>query len=113
MRNGKSLQLLLCLAMAGCVPLPNAATDPFRDLFPVPMDGLPHPLAATIAPLGELAEGQVIRLQVTGDDIASVYILLNDPAVEDAGDIVGGGRPNQFFNYRVQIAGMYFVYVQF
>jgi len=99
-----------CLPLIGC---PAAWFNPFLDLPAVAMDGVPRLMQYDVAPLGELTAGQVIRVKVEGGTVQSVLILAADTESDDAGLLAGGGPPEQFFDYRVQIAGRYFVYVLF
>ena len=106
---------LTLTAVLGCPaePLLPPVTNPFQDLPPIEMDGRPHDLAASIVPLGALAEGEVVRLQVTGEGAEAVLILAEDTVSSDAGVIVGGGPADTFFDYRIPAAGCYFAFVQF
>jgi hypothetical protein len=87
--------------------------NPFRDLPAVAMDGRSRVMQYDVAPLGRLEVGQVIRVRVTGDAIDAVLILAEDDEYEAAGRLAGAGPANEFFLYRVQEAGRYFVYVLF
>jgi len=87
--------------------------NPFQDLPPVALDGEPVLLDYDVAPLGWLDVGEVVRLKVAGSAIEAVLILVEDSEYEEAGTLAGGGLPNAFFDYRVQQAGRYFVYVLF
>ncbi len=100
---------------AGCSlqPVGEGPVNPFRDLPDVSFDGVAHDLATTIAPLGSLEGGEVIRVLVEGDAIESVLILTEDDAFAEAGMIVGGGPANAAFEYRVPSGGRYFAYAQF
>jgi len=116
-----SLGILLLLVTSllalgtGCpaVEQGDFGLNPFRDLAPLPLDGQPHELAYTIAPLGELAADQVIRLKADGPGISAVLLLAEDDQFEPAGRLAGGGPPGMFFEYRVQIPGRHFVFVLF
>jgi hypothetical protein len=107
----------MLLVLSGCVPgaLPIGGEElnPFEDLPVVEMNGQPQALTYNVAPLGELAVGQLVRVLVEGEGIESVLLLAEDPESPDAGRIAGGGEPGVAFDCRVQIAGRYFVYVQF
>ncbi len=102
--------VVTCLPLIGC---PAASFNPFLDLPAVAMDGVPRLMQYDVAPLGELAVGQVIRVKVEGGAVQSAMILAADTESDDAGLLAGGGPPGRFFDYRVQIAGRYFVYVLF
>jgi len=107
---------ILCSSIGtGCIPddIFSTTINPFQDLPPIELDGEPQQLTTTIAPLGFLAEGDVIRLKVTGNNVEAVSILIEDQILADAGVIAGGGPPNTFFEYRIQISARYFVFVQF
>ena len=77
------------------------------------MDGEPHALEYDVAPLGPLAVGDVVRLRASGPAVESVMILTEDAAHDEAGVLAGGGPANVLFDYRVQLAGRYFVHVLF
>lgn len=102
----------LPVMLSGC-PLLVPSFNPFQDLPVVAMDGQPHDLDYDVAPLGSFGAGQVLRLKVTGSSIDAVLVLAADPERTDIGLLAGGGPPGVFFNYRVQEAGRYFVYVLF
>jgi hypothetical protein len=87
--------------------------NPFRDLPPIELDGEARDLTAELAPLGELKEGRVIRIQVRGEGIEHVLVLTEDALAADSGAIVGGGPANAAFDYRIPADGGYFVFVQF
>jgi len=87
--------------------------NPYTDLAPIALDGQPKDVAYTIVPLGTFNEGDVIRLNVTGAKVKAVLILTRDTETDDSGLLAGGGRPNETFDYRVQIAGAYYVFVYF
>ncbi|MHC4795428.1 MAG: hypothetical protein ACYTF1_02195 [Planctomycetota bacterium] len=70
-------------------------------------------METSIALLGLLNAGDVIRLKVSGDTVDAVLILIEDQVLSDAGVIAGGGPANKFFEYSVQVSGRYFVSVQF
>jgi len=104
------------MALASCGLLPDGAgvpLNPYRDLPTIPMDGEPHALEYDVAPLGQLAAGDVVRLQVSGPAVESLMILAEDAVHDEAGVLAGGGPANVSFDYRVQIAGRYFVHVLF
>lgn len=93
--------------------LPGGSVNPFTDLPPIPLNGISRDLPADITPLGELEAGRVIRVRVDGAAVTSVQLLIADDVSDESGVIVGAGRPNQSFDYRVMIPGRYFVFVQF
>lgn len=106
------------LALWGALPLgcntqPGQPLNPFVDLPAIAADGEAHTLSANIVPLGELEEGQVLRIQVDGNAVESVLVLATDEAFAEAGVLAGGGPAAAPFDYRVQRAGPYFVFVQF
>lgn len=105
----------LLAAMIGCTgDIPGVpAMNPFRDLPPIELNGQPERMTYSVAPLGTLAEGDVIRLKIEGQAVASVLILLEDPQSAEAADLAGGGPPNEVFDYRVQIGGRYFALALF
>ena len=113
------MTLLCCLAslgtLVGCpfLPTQDGAVNPFRDLPVVPLDGEPRTLRHTVAPLGHLTAGDVIRIRVTGDAVAAVLILIEDEYFDEAGALAGGGQANALFQYRVRLTGRYFVFVLF
>ncbi|HRY71007.1 MAG TPA: hypothetical protein P5159_22445 [Phycisphaerae bacterium] len=106
------LAAALPVLLASC-PFLKPAFNPFQDLPAVAVDGQAHLLEYDVAPLGWLDAGRVLRLRVTGESIAAALILKADPQRPDIGLLAGGGPPGAFFNYRVQEAGRYFVYVLF
>jgi hypothetical protein len=102
--------------LAGCGLLPDGAgvpLNPYRDLPTMAMDGEPHALEYDVAPLGQLDVGDVIRLRASGPTVESVMILTEDAVHDQAGVLAGGGPANVSFDYRVQVAGRYFVHVLF
>lgn len=101
----------MCLPLVGCNPI--SGLNPFQDLPAVAMDGVARLMDYDVAPLGQLAVGQVIRVKVEGMAVQSAVILAADTESDDAGMLAGGGPPNEFFDYRVQTAGRYFVYALF
>ena len=101
----------MCLPLIGCNPA--WWFNPFVDLPAVAMDGVPRLMEYDVAPLGELAAGQVIRVKAEGSKVQSVLVLAADPASADAGLLAGGGPAGAFFDYRVQQPDRYFVYVLF
>lgn len=105
------LVTLMLAAAMGCIP--ESIINPFQDLPDIEMNGQEQQLSTSIAPLGFLDEGQVIRLKISGEAVEAVSILIEDQVLTDAGVIAGGGPGNTFFEYRVQIGGRYFVHVQF
>jgi len=110
-----AVRLLILISLVGCGAgsTDDGAINPFRDLPPIALDGLPHELVYTIAPLGTLTPDEVIRLKVDGSDVEAVLILAEDSEFVEAGRLAGGGPPGAFFDYRVQVAGRYFVFVLF
>ena len=106
---------LTLAALVGCPdnPLLPPALNPFADLSPIALDGQPHELSTSIAPLGILGEGEVIRLHAAGEGVEAVLILAEDPMTADAGVIVGGGPTDVLFDYRMPATGQYFAFVQF
>ena len=112
--------MLFCLPivplLASCgllLDVTGVPLNPYRDLPTIPMDGEPHALEYDIAPLGQLDVGDVVRLQVSGAAVDSLMILTEDAAHDEAGVLAGGGPANVFLDYRVQVAGRYFVHVLF
>ena len=107
--------LLIASCLAGCPgDWPGQEPiNPFLDLPTIEMNGQPQALQYTVAPLGELSQGQVIRLKVEGEAVQAALILAADESSDEVGLLAGGGPPNSFFDYRVQIAGRYYVYVLF
>jgi len=112
--------MLLCLPiaplLASCgllLDVRGAPLNPYKDLTTIPMDGRPHALEYDVAPLGQLAAGDVVRLQVSGAAVESLMILTEDAVHEEAGVLAGGGPANVLLDYRVQVAGRYFVHVLF
>ena len=99
-----------CLPLAGCNP---TGFNPFVDLPAVAMDGVGRLMEYDVAPLGDLATGQVIRVKVEGLGAQAVLILAADTENDDAGVLAGGGQTAMAFDYRVQVAGRYYVYVLF
>lgn len=114
LRRGVAAIGWFVMAVAGCAPPPagEGTVNPFRALPDVPFDGLAHALTTTIAPLGSLKGGEVIRVLVEGNAIESVLILTEDEVFAEAGVIVGGGSANEAFDYRVPTEGRYFAFVQ-
>jgi hypothetical protein len=109
-----AITMLLALVFAGCPGTPtDQPINPFRDLPPIELDGEPHEPTFDITPLGEFADGEVMRLRVDGDEIEAVLVLAEDEEFDDAGLIAGGGPANEPFQYRVRVPGRYFLYVQF
>lgn len=99
---------------AGCgAQPPPGPINPFTDLPAVALDGVARDLTANLAPLGELSEGEVIRVAVRGNRVDSVLILSEDTESEESGVIAGGGPANQAFDYRIPAQGRYFVFVLF
>lgn len=90
----------------------SGVVNPFSDLDPIELTGKPQVLATAIAPLGTFDEGEVLRLRVDSAVAGSVLVLLQDGDAAEAGIIAGGGPANQAFQYRVQLPGRYFVFVQ-
>lgn len=106
-----------CLAAfcAGC-PTANvgsaSATNPFVDLAAIELDGLAQPVTSEIIPLGSFDVDQVFQVRVEGDAVEVVLLLLEDPASDESGVIVGGVLAGQTVAHRVQTPGRYFVFVQ-
>ena len=112
--------MILCgvapIALAGCdpgVPPITGAVNPFADLLVIERDGVSRPLTADVVPLGFLDRDDVIRLEVRVEAVEAVLILMSDETSDETGVIVGGGPPFVPFDYRVQVAGDYFAFVQF
>jgi hypothetical protein len=114
-RTPYGVVVLAGLLMGGCpdFPFPSEPLNPFRDLPPIPMDGRPYDVANTIVPLGELKPGDVIRVEVNGETVNDVLVLVEDAEFEEAGVLAGGGPPNEPFDYRVNIASRYYLFVYF
>ncbi len=98
------------LIAAGCTG--ETPVDPFA-AAPVPIDGLPRTLRTDIVNVGQLAAGQVIRIEAQGDGIDSVLVLRQDEVSPASGVIVGGGRPGSAFDYRIASDGVYGIFIQF
>lgn len=106
--------LAMGAALAGCPsPSSDKPVNPFRDIPDLPLDGRTHDLTLDIVPIGPLAAGDVVRIRLTGAGIEAALVLIEDPALEAAGLLVGAGRANEAFEYRARRAGRHFVYVQF
>lgn len=103
-----------CFFTTGCPTVPTGdGINPFRDLSPILLDGQPNELTSTITPIGTLAVGDVISINVTGQNIDAVLILKEDDQNVESGLVAGGGQANAPFPYRVAVAGRYFIFVQF
>ncbi len=99
--------LVACAAGQGCDPAPS---NPFQDLKPIALDGRPHTGSGDSVALGWLTEGQVIRVKVSGVAAGRALILVAEDAQPPTKGLLAGGGPlNAFFDYRVQVAGSYFV----
>lgn len=109
-----AIAVLIALLFTGCPGTStNPPINPFRDLPPIELDGKPHEPSFDITPLGEFVEGDVLTLQVDGDNIEAVLILAEDEEFDNAGRLAGGGAAKKQFQYRVRLPGRYFLYVQF
>ncbi len=121
MPTKRYIPVVLCIAViplflgscSGVQVTSVTEVNPFTDLPPIALDGQEYVLRTDLAPLGELTAGQVIRLKVSGPAVKAALILTSDAELEDAGRLVGGGLPEQTFQYRVQVSGPYYVYIQF
>ncbi len=110
------LMAVIPLSLGSCSGIEvttGTEANPFTDLAPIALDGQEYELRTDLAPLGELTAGQVIRLKVSGPAVKAALILTTDTELEDAGRLVGGGLPDRTFQYRVQVSGPYYVYIQF
>lgn len=108
--------LILCGLASSCAfpPLPDVTTvNPFTDAAPIPLDGQARAIESDIVPLGDLEAGRVIRVDAQGEAIEEVLLLTADDAFPNAAVIVGGGRVDEPFDYRVRMAGPYFIFVVF
>ncbi|MBN1492338.1 MAG: hypothetical protein JXA69_20665 [Phycisphaerae bacterium] len=108
--------LCITACQAGCPAVwpDEEPLNPFRDLPTFEMNGQAQFLQYTIAPLGDLAQDQVIRVKVDGQAVQAVLILAADESsADEVGLLAGGGPPNAFFDYHIQLPGRYFVYVLF
>jgi hypothetical protein len=108
-----ALLLLPILGCIGGVPDLDEMINPFRDLPAITMDGRFRPITANIVPLGAFEAGDVFELWVRSDAVEAVLILTEDEEFAEAGVMAGGGPVNQPFDYRVQIPGRYFAFIQF
>ncbi|NLX12873.1 MAG: hypothetical protein GXY44_04360 [Phycisphaerales bacterium] len=110
------LMAVITLALGSCAGIEittGAEVNPFQELPPIALDGQEQELRTDLAPLGELVAGQVLRLKVSGPAVKAALILTADTELDDTGRLAGGGPPNQSFQYRVQVPGPYYVYIQF
>ncbi|MFQ5492316.1 MAG: hypothetical protein ACE5GE_16520, partial [Phycisphaerae bacterium] len=105
----------LAIFCAGC-PTANpgsaAATNPFRDLPAIELNGQAQPVTSEIVPLGSFEADQVFDVRVDGDAVQAVFLLVEDAATGASGIIVGGGLPGRTFSHRVPTPAQYFVFVQ-
>lgn len=106
----------LVAALLGCLPedIFNPGGNPFASVTVIPRDGLSRELDSALVGLGLLVEGDVIRLEVTGEGVTMVQVLIADSdANPQAGIIVGGGPPDEVFDFRVPRSSRYYAYVSF
>lgn len=106
--------LIAFATLAGCTGEPAVVlrVNPFENQRVISFDDDPQPVESSITPLGELRAGDVIRLRVDGEAVEEFLILTQDSTFDQAGVIVGGGRPGRTLDYRVPDADAYFVYIQ-
>lgn len=112
--RGFVMSVLILLA-TGC-PSPTTSdkpTNPFRDLPAIGFSASPKDVTEDIVPLGELAAGDEIVVEVIGQRIEAVLLLAGDSEFDNAGRIAGGGSPNRSLVFRIVEAARYFVYIQF
>lgn len=109
-----SLCFAAVLLSTGCVELTGAGdpVNPFRDLSALPLDGRARDVSTDIVPLGALEEGDVIRVEVRGGAVTAVLILIEDESTGASGLMVGGGRGNEAFQYRIPRTAHYFAFIQ-
>lgn len=110
-----ALGLIGFVAVAGCGTRVGDLTgaNPFEDLPAIRLDGRARSATADLVPLGLLQEGQVIGIDVAGGQVETVFVLVRDERVPDAGTLVGGGRPGSPFHYRIPEMREYYLYLQF
>lgn len=103
-----------CFFTSGCPTVPTGdIINPFRDVPPIELDGLPHEITSTLTPIGAFVVGDVISINVAGLNIDAVLILKEDDQNVEAGVVAGGGQSNAPFQYRIVVPGRYFIFVQF
>lgn len=99
---------------AGCPTVPtNNLINPYRDVPPIELDGLPHVITSTLTPIGAFIVGDVISIHVAGQNIDAVLILKEDDQNVEAGIVASGGQANTTLQYRIVVPGRYFIFVQF
>jgi hypothetical protein len=104
--------IVCVLTLTACVPIAPPA-NPFQDLPALEFDSGAQPVTSDIVPLGSHSAGDVIRLRVDGDSVASVLILTTEDSSAETGVIVGGGQANESFDFFVPDTASYFAFIQF
>ena len=112
--GGAAITISIAALLVGC-PLDTGVVpiNPFLDVPPIELDGVARDLTTTVIPLGDLAVGEVLQIDVSGTGIDAVLVLAKDDFTESAGVVVGGGRADAAFQYRIPHSGRFAVFVLF
>lgn len=109
------LAVAAAVTAPGCVPglFPDPNKHAFRAYPAVALDGRERVMTYDLMALGDLARDDLLELNVSGDGVEAVFLLIEDSTDNEAGLLAGGGHPERPFRYRVQEANRYYVYALF
>ncbi len=98
-------------SVSSCNVSTSDTFDPFVDGPLIKTDGTTLSLAAEISRLGMRSAGELLRIEITSDEVRGVYLLKRDALQTSAGVIVGGGPVNKAFTHVVREDGELFLFI--
>jgi len=103
--------LATMFSVSSCTVSTSETFDPFVDGPLINTDGITKDISAEISRLGVRRAGEVLRIEVTSNEVRGVYLLKRDSLQTSAGVIVAGGAANKVFTHVVRDDGELFLFV--
>ena len=104
--GGAAIIISIVAVFAGCsIDMGADEEELFFGLALLELDGVARDLTDSGKRLGDLAAGDVLEIEVSGDGIDAVLILAEDDLIGGAGVVVGGGSANAPFQYLIPHSG--------
>jgi hypothetical protein len=87
--------------------------NPFKAATLIGLSTSSQEVAGNLVAIGEFDAGESLLVDAKGNGLLRVFLVLQDAENDDIGFMVGGGAGHTPFTYAVQLAGTYFLFLEF